>query len=153
MFWLAILGDGPGREELKRQIDSAGLTECVRLTGFRRDAAAWYKSADLFVLPSFLEGMPNVLLEAMACGTPVLSTDCRSGPAEILNNGEFGDLCEVGSTGALVEGIRRFAADDGYGERYILSGRQRVEDVFSIRSAAEQLEEILISAARTGGRF
>ena len=87
-----------------------------------------------------------MLLEAMACGTPVLSTNCRSGPSEILNHGEFGELCEVGSTEALMSGIRKFAADADFGRRYTLAGRKRVEDEFSIQTAARKLEEILTQA-------
>lgn len=144
---LAILGEGPGREQLSYQIGKDGLENCVRLTGFRTDAVAWYKSADLFVLPSFLEGMPNVLLEAMACGTPVLSTDCPSGPREILADGEFGELCKVGSSEALVEAIRRFVTDDEYGQRYTLKAKRRVEEEFSIQNAAAKLEDILLEAS------
>lgn len=146
-FQLAILGEGPSRKKLQQQINDHDLASCVHLMGFRSDAPAWYKSADLFVLPSFLEGMPNVLLEAMACGTPVLSTDCPSGPREILGNGKFGELCEVGSTEGLVAGISKFATDDDFAERYVESGRDHVRHEFSIQAAAAKLEDVLLAAA------
>jgi glycosyltransferase involved in cell wall biosynthesis len=102
---LAILGEGPERCALERQIAEHNLQEFVFLPGFQANAAAWYKSADLFVLPSLVEGMPNVLLEAMAVGTPVVSTDCPSGPAEILQRGELGTLVEVNNSESLADGI------------------------------------------------
>jgi glycosyltransferase involved in cell wall biosynthesis len=146
-FRLAILGDGPSRLQLEKQIIDLGLASSVRLTGFRSDAPAWYKSADLFVSASFLEGMPNVLLEAMACVTAVLSSDCPSGPREILQDGKFGELCEVGSVDAIVTGITKFVADDQFAERYVSSGRTHVQQEFSIQTAAAKLEEILLKAA------
>ncbi len=146
-FRLAILGEGPSRQKLQQKISDLGLASSVRLMGFRSDAPAWYKSADLFVLPSFLEGMPNVLLEAMACGTAVLSTDCPSGPREILQDGTFGELCEVGSVEALVAGISKFVADDHFAERYVESGQNHVKQQFSIQNAAAKLEDVLRAAA------
>lgn len=148
-FKLAILGEGPSQQKLLQKISELGLGSCVRLMGFRSDAPAWYKTADLFVLPSFLEGMPNVLLEAMACGTPVLSTDCPSGPREILQNGRFGELCEVGSVEGLVAGVSKFVADDGFAERYVMCGQNHVRQQFSIQNAAAKLQDVLLAAAST----
>ncbi|MEZ6131645.1 MAG: glycosyltransferase [Planctomycetaceae bacterium] len=155
-FRLAVLGEGRFHDSLGAQIRDSGLSQVVLLTGFQTDAAAWYRQADLFVLPSFLEGMPNVLLEAMACGTPVLSTDCPSGPREILEDGRCGELCEVGSVPALVRGIQKFAADDDCGRRYTSFATPRVEQQFSIQTAARKLEDILVAAAtmrRSGDRI
>lgn len=149
-FRLAILGEGPGRDQLSAQIEAGKLSQRVQLKGFRHDAAAWFGSADLFVLPSLLEGMPNVILEAIASGTAVLSTDCRSGPAEILNGGELGALCDVGSSKALVAGISRFVDDPELANRYNAVAADRIEQTFSIQTAARQLEELLIDAVSSG---
>lgn len=146
-FRLAILGEGPSQQKLQQKISALDLASSVRLMGFRSGAPAWYKTADLFVLPSFLEGMPNVLLEAMACGTAVLSTDCPSGPREILQDGAFGELCEVGSVESLVTGISKFVADDHFAERYAKSGQDHVKQQFSIQNAAAKLEDVLLAAA------
>lgn len=139
---LAILGQGPLHDALSQQIRTAGLQNVVRLQGFRTEAPAWYASADLFVLPSLLEGMPNVILEAMACGTPVLSADCDSGPREILNRGQFGLLCDVGSSEALTAGILRFVTDDSLGSRYASAALSHVDQSFTIESATRKLEQI-----------
>ena len=146
-FRLAILGEGPGREVLHSQIARLNLTDSVQLVGFRQDAPAWYKTGDLFVLPSFLEGMPNVLLEAMACGTPVLSTDCPSGPREILSNGTCGALCRVGSVDELTANILSFLKNEQLGADFAAAATVRVESEFSIERATKRLEEILTLAA------
>lgn len=93
---LVILGEGELRDELQALIDELGLREHVLLPGFVKNPFAWMAHADLFVLSSGWEGFGNVLVEAMACGTPVVSTDCLSGPSEILENGKWGHLVPVG---------------------------------------------------------
>ncbi len=140
---LAILGEGPGRERLQVQIQDAKLGDVIRLTGFQPNAPAWYRSADLFVLPSLLEGMPNVLLEAMASETPVLSTDCKSGPREILGDNEYGRLCEPGSVDSLAAGIQEFIDHAETRNRYTSLAKDRVTERFSIQTATRGLEEIM----------
>lgn len=102
---LVILGEGPLREELQDQIKALGLQDSVSLPGFIANPAASFCSADAFVLSSLYEGLGNVLIEALACGTPVVSTDCPSGPAEILENGKYGQLVPVGNAEAMAEAI------------------------------------------------
>ncbi|APZ97054.1 glycosyltransferase [Fuerstiella marisgermanici] len=140
---LAILGEGPSRERLQAQIQDAELGDVIRLTGFQPNAPAWYRSADLFVLPSLLEGMPNVLLEAMASETPVLSTDCKSGPREILGDNEYGRLCEPDSVDSLAAGIQEFIDHAETRNRYTSIAKDRVTERFSIQTATRSLEEIM----------
>ena len=98
---LVIMGEGPLRVDLEEAVKIMNLEEYVTLPGFIENPYAIMKQADLFVLSSLWEGFPNVLIEAMACGTPVVSTDCPSGPAEILENGKWGRLVTVGDEEAL----------------------------------------------------
>lgn len=102
---LMILGEGPLKGELIGLIKKLNLTEKVILPGFFNTTEAFYRSADLFVLSSNREGLPTVIIEALGCGLPVVSTNCEFGPAEILNNGEFGMLVPVGDEMALAEAM------------------------------------------------
>lgn len=140
---LALLGDGEGRERLQVQIDQLGLTSAVRLCGFEKNAAAWYRSANVFVLPSLVEGMPNVLLEAMALGTPVVSFDCESGPAEILEGGRLGELITPGDTKALADGIERVIRNPDAMRRRAESARRIVCEQYSANAVVKSLESIL----------
>lgn len=108
---LIILGEGECRAELESRACELGIEGRVALAGFIDDPLPWLARADLFVLSSAFEGSPNVLVEAMACGTPVVATDCPSGPRDILDNGRHGPLVPVGDAEALARAMaERLAA-------------------------------------------
>jgi glycosyltransferase involved in cell wall biosynthesis len=98
---LIILGEGEDRPELEALVSELGLTGDVALPGFRDDAMGYMAGSALFVLSSAWEGLPTVLVEALAAGTRVISTDCPSGPREILQEGRLGALVPVGDVVAL----------------------------------------------------
>lgn len=98
---LIVLGEGSQRKDLEELISVLGLNDAVELLGFVQNPFAWMKACDLFVLSSRYEGFPNVLVQAMACGAKVISTDCPTGPFEILEGGRWGHLVPVGDVGAL----------------------------------------------------
>ncbi|OUM88705.1 MAG: glycosyl transferase [Bacillus thermozeamaize] len=102
---LMILGEGEERSKLETLVQELGLEKDVALPGFVNNPFKYMKRAGVFVLSSKWEGFGNVLVEAMALGTPVVSTDCPSGPAEILENGRWGRLVPVGDVYALAEAI------------------------------------------------
>jgi len=102
---LMFVGDGVGRNELISLAYEFGVSDRVIFAGFNSDPTPFYLTADLFVLSSNYEGFGNVIVEAMACGTPVVSTDCPSGPSEILEGGKYGRLVPVGDVEALAAAI------------------------------------------------
>lgn len=102
---LMIIGEGSARPEIEAEVCRLGLTDDVDLPGFQRNPFSFMNHADLFVLNSSYEGLPNVLIQAMSFGTPIVSTDCKSGPSEILQDGRFGRLIPVGSHESLVTAL------------------------------------------------
>lgn len=102
---LLILGDGPLRAELQSQIDRLGLQEAIRLIGYVENPLPYFHHAKVFVLSSLVEGMPNVLVEAMMCGCTPVATDCPTGPSEVLNGGRIGYLVPPRDPHALASGI------------------------------------------------
>lgn len=104
---LVILGEGPLRNMLVSLIRKLGLEDDVDLPGFVVNPYPWLRRAAVFVLSSAWEGSPNVLVEAMACGTGVISTDCPGGAREILQDGKCGDLVPPRDAKAMAEAILR----------------------------------------------
>lgn len=98
---LVILGEGELRRDLETLAQQLGISDDMALTGFVSNPYAWMRRANVFVLASAWEGLPGVLLQAMACGTPVIATDCPGGNAEILEGGTWGSLVPVGDSDAL----------------------------------------------------
>ena len=103
---LVILGRGELMQELQKQANSGSIAGRLHLPGFVHNPFALMRRAELFVLSSRHEGLPGVLIQAMACGTKVVSTDCESGPREILEGGRYGPLVPVGDAGALAQAIK-----------------------------------------------
>ena len=106
---LTLLGDGPDRAALEDIARELGVGERVSMPGFVKDPYGWMARADLFVLSSRWEGFGHVIVEAMACGTPVLATRCPAGPDEIITDGTDGRLCAPDSVEALAGALAELA--------------------------------------------
>lgn len=104
---LVVFGDGPLKPELIAEADRLGISGSTLFPGYVNDPAACYAVADLFALSSVSEGFGNVLIEAMAAGVPVVSTDAPHGPREILENGALGPLVPVGDASGLAVAMAR----------------------------------------------
>ncbi len=103
--YLIILGEGSERVRLISLARKLGIDKYIDLPGYKSNPYAYMSKANVFVVSSTREGLSNVLIEAMACGTPVVSTNCPSGPAEILENGLYGRLTPVDCPSALANAI------------------------------------------------
>lgn len=102
---LIIIGEGTDRSRLVSRAKELGITDSVDFAGFQANPYSFMKNARVFVLSSLQEGLPLVLIEALACGTPVVSTDCPSGPREVLEGGKWGRLVPVGDSRALADAM------------------------------------------------
>jgi glycosyltransferase involved in cell wall biosynthesis len=109
---LVIVGDGGFRGELEALAAELGVGKRVHFTGYRNNPHAVVAGASALVLSSRYEGMPMVLLEALALGKPVISTDCPTGPREILDDGKFGLLVPIGDVDTMAQAISRLLLDD-----------------------------------------
>jgi glycosyltransferase involved in cell wall biosynthesis len=136
---LMILGEGEDRAQLESLVKSLDLEQHVSLPGFVDNPFPYMKQASVFVLSSCFEGMPNALLQAMACGTPVVSTDCPSGPREILEDGKWGKLLPVGDVEAMAEAI--LASLQGETQR---PSREILESRFGLDTIIDQYLSILL---------
>ena len=139
---LLILGEGECRTALAGQAQKLGIADSVFMPGFVKDLAPYYYLADLHVLSSTGEGFGNVIVEALATGTPVVSTDCPSGPREILAGGKFGRLVPVGNAQALADAMQESLAS----EHDSAALMARAQD-FSIDKAAYRYLELLLPDA------
>ena len=104
---LIILGDGSLRPDLEAQVERLGLGDRVKLPGFAHNPINYFARADVFVLSSYVEGLPNVLVEAMLAGCTPVATDCPTGPREVLDGGRFGYLVPVGDARAMAAAIEQ----------------------------------------------
>lgn len=143
---LVLVGDGPDRAAL--QAAAAPLGDRVRFTGYMSQAevAATLASADICVLPSFAEGVPVVLMEALASGRPVIATQV-AGVGELVEEGVSGFLVPPGDAESLADRIRRLAADPALQARMGAAGRARVQADFDIRVEAARLASLLSGTA------
>jgi glycosyltransferase involved in cell wall biosynthesis len=139
---LVLLGRGPEEAKLRRQAESLGVAGDVLLAGFQADPFAWMRRAAVFALSSRFEGLPGTLIQAMACGCPVVSTDCDHGPREILEGGRFGPLVPVGDATALAAAIGSQLDAPQPAERL-----QERAAAFDVESALDQTLPLLLGDA------
>jgi sugar transferase (PEP-CTERM/EpsH1 system associated) len=128
---LVMVGDGPLRAEAQAVLHDAGVAQFAWLPGERADVPDVMRGLDCFVLPSLAEGISNTILEAMACGLPVLATDV-GGNAELVDHPVTGELVPAGNVEAMADGLIRMAANPARSATMGLAGRERVQRQFSL---------------------
>ncbi len=142
---LLILGEGRQRQNLEGLVRHLSLEGAVSIPGFSKNPFAYIQRASLLVLSSICEGLPVALVEALALGTPVVATDCPSGPREILDSGRFGRLTPVGDEAGLAEAIMR-TLDDPLSSNVLMSAAMP----FAVVPATSRYLEML--GVETGAR-
>jgi glycosyltransferase involved in cell wall biosynthesis len=147
---LWILGQGPDRSALEEQARAKLPDGCVRLLGFRENPYRYMAASDLFVLSSIFEGFGNVIVEAMACGAPVVSTDCPYGPSEIITEEMNGLLVPPADAPALAEAMSRVLADPDLADRLREGGQRRAQD-FAAPVIASRYAEVFDGLLETEG--
>lgn len=133
-----ILGQGPEREEIKTFADQRGIGDVVSLPGFVENPYGYMARSDVFLLSSRYEGLPTTLIEALACGCPIVATDCPSGPREILVDGTYGSLVPVGDASGLADAVCAILADSVPAEKL----RARADD-FSPDAVFDEYEAFI----------
>jgi len=143
---LIVAGTGPERDRIGALVEARGLSDVVRFPGYV-DPAPYMARASVFALSSTYEGLPTVLVEALAVGCPVVSTDCPSGPREILADGEFGRLVPVGDSAAFASALADALEGNVDAERF--RGRA---DAFASERVLEEYEEFVDTVATPAER-
>lgn len=145
---LIIVGEGPFRQELENLIIELQIEKSVFLPGKVLNVYAILKQADIFVHPSRFEGFPNALCEAMACGLPVIATDCPSGPAEIIQNHVNGILVPNQCVKGLAEAMKFLILNKSERER-LSTKALLILDQFSQDKIMEQWEDLISTVCET----
>ena len=135
---LVILGEGEDRVSLTKLIQELNLEDAVDLPGFVSNPYAYMARSSVFVLSSLFEGLPSVLIEALAMGTSAVATNCKSGPQEILENGKYGKLVQVGDVDTMAEAILATLATPTDAEKL----RQRARE-FTLERSLSQYARVL----------
>lgn len=138
---LVVVGDGPDRAALEGRISAWGLDDRVAFVGHRENVYPYMRRADLYVHTCQFEGFGYTMLEAMACGTPVIATDCPYGPREVIGNDRFGLLVPCNDAGALAGATADLLADPERRRALAASGLARAEQL-SVRQMAARYEAV-----------
>jgi glycosyltransferase involved in cell wall biosynthesis len=135
---LELVGDGPERSQILATVDAEGSIQRVHLAGFQTDPSPYLRDADVFVLPSAAEACPMALLQAMACGVPVIASRVGGIP-EIVRNGVDGVLVDAGDVDQLAAALMLLAGDADLRQRLGAAGRARVAERFGIQHTVRSL--------------
>ena len=147
-----MVGDGPLAEEVRRRAAARGVSEAVDLLGFCDNPFPLMRAADLFLLASDYEGLPNALIEAQGLGLPAVATRCPTGPEEIVADGETGRLVPVGDMDALAAAAEEILADEGRRRAMGEAAARRARERFSLAAVLPRWEELLATVAARGER-
>ncbi|MFX0071646.1 MAG: glycosyltransferase [Candidatus Hermodarchaeota archaeon] len=144
---LIIRGNGPLKKDILKLIEKRGLENEIFFLGVKKNIFKYIARADIFVLSSEREGFPTVLLEALACGVPIISTDCDTGPKEILDNGKYGLLAKNKDSQDLAQKMIKLAKDKDLQKKYSELSLKRAE-FFDIKYSIDQWIDLINSSIK-----
>lgn len=145
-LFLIVIGDGKLRPQLCELAEKLNIHESVDFIGFKQNPWAWISKADIFVLSSDYEGFPNVLLEAMACETPIVSTDCLSGPSELITNGINGLLVPTQDEEEMAIAINELLSDEVLRRKFSSEGSKKIDE-YRIDRILPQYESLFVTSS------
>ncbi len=146
---LLLLGEGDDKDKIEKMATDLGIKDSVIFGGWQEDVASIMRKAEMLVLSSRYEGLPMVLVEAMACGCPVVATDCPTGPREILGDNEYGLLVPVEDSNALAAAMLRMLSDNSLRRYYAAQARKRAKD-FDIKNIGGKYVKVIESIIEGG---
>ena len=144
---LLILGDGKLRSVYEQMAFQHGISDNVEFLGFKKNPFNWVKNSDVFVLASYYEGFPNVIIEAMVCGTLVIATKAQFGPEEIIEDNETGFLVPIGDYKLLADKILTVLDKKCPVDEIILKASERIAERFDKTIMCKEYEEIFVKVA------
>jgi sugar transferase (PEP-CTERM/EpsH1 system associated) len=147
---VVIVGDGPLMENLQGRAAELGVYNIVYFLGRQENISEVMNSFDIFVLPSLSEGISNTILEAMACGLPIIATEV-GGSVEIVKDGEYGFFIAPGNKNALASAILKFANDAELRDKFGRNARKTTEEKFSLQSMVNSYEKIYLDLLNQKG--
>lgn len=140
---LYLLGDGPDKEKIENMIKNEDLQEYIKLLGVKRNPYPWIKNSKLLVHSSRYEGLPTVLIEALILNKIVISSNCPTGPREILDNGKYGSLVEVGDCNSMAQEILELLQENSIKREKYLSNIDESIERFDKKNIIKQIERVL----------
>ena len=140
---LYLLGEGPDREKIENMIKNEDLQEYIKLLGVKKNPYPWIKNSKLLVHSSRYEGLPTVLIEALILNKIVISSNCPTGPREILDNGKYGSLVEVGDCNSMAQEILELLQENSIKKEKYLSNIDESVERFDKKNIIKQIERIL----------
>jgi len=148
---LLIIGKGPLEADLRAQAASFGLADKVHFLGFKSNLYKYVARADAFCLTSNWEALPVVIGEAMVCRTPVIATDCRSGPSEMIENGKTGLLIPYGNDALFVEAILKLLDDSALQEKLREGAHEFAAREYSFEKCRQEYEDVIAKLSHVQG--
>jgi glycosyltransferase involved in cell wall biosynthesis len=144
---LLVLGEGKERKKLEKLAQELAISDKIALLGLQKNPYKFMANASIFVLSSQQEGFSTAIVEAMACGLPVVSTDCEAGPGEIIENGKNGFLVSVGDSKAFAEAMIKLLENPSLRQDFSREGKKRAQD-FTVENKSREYEQLFLEIVK-----